>query len=286
MNSTQRLIKYCAMAFAIVLAVGIISGAANILFAVVDTVQGKQVGYFSNEKENPEQYDVLRSFEGVKSIDIDHAMGKVTIKAGASGFSVRANHVSKNFVAEVDKNGSLSVYDRGRNARFLWFDINGLSSANSDITIYVPSDFVADEVKIRSGAGSVTLDGIKSEYLYVEAGAGKIAASGIWAKKVKWEGGVGSSILEELYSQDAYFDCGVGTLEISGTLLGKTKIDCGVGKVTLDLKGSTEEYGYDVDSGIGKITLNGEKISGKHNSFAKNMLQVDGGIGMVEIKIH
>ena len=281
MSSLQRTIKYVAIAFAIVLAVSIIAGIANVAFSVMSAVSSNH----SNDKDNT-SLDISDSFTGVKSLDVNNSTGKLTIKTGET-FKVEAENVSKDFTAKVDNDGTLEVSDNNKDFEFLWFDFNGFNSPNSKITVYIPNDFVAKEAKINTGAGSVYIGGLKSEYLYVSTGAGSISGDDITAEEVKIEGGVGSISLQDVNFADGDFNCGVGSLNIDGVLSGKNKIDCGVGSVSLDLTGDVDNYDYDFDSGIGKIHLNGEKVSDdyKTDNDAANSIKVEGGVGDVSINI-
>jgi len=282
MNSTQRTIKYCAMAFAILLAVGIISGMASILFAVINVISGNskefRIGFSKNGTYNSSDYD--NKFTGVKSLKIDNSIGTLKICIGDE-FRVEANNVSKRFKAEVDESGRLSVTDQGDG--LFWFNIGGITHPNSKIIVYVPSDFAAKEVLISTGAGSTSIEGINTDYLYIDGGAGSISGTDIVARKVKLNGGVGSTIFNNVNFGESEFDCGVGKFEVSGKLLGETDVDGGVGEVTLDIAGEEEDYGYNADTGLGPIKWNSDKISGKNNSQAENLINVDGGVGPIYI---
>lgn len=280
MSSFQKTIKYVAIAFAIFLAVAIISGIGNAVFAVVSAITGG-VG---DKKNNT--IDFQQSFQNVQSLNIDNSTGKLIIKTGET-FRVEAEGVSKNFTAKLKSNGTLHISDDSNGIQLLWFSINGFGNPNSKITVYLPDDFVADEAKINTGAGSVSVEGLHAEYLYISAGAGNINGSNITAEEAKIEGGVGNISLEGVKLSDGDFDCGVGELSIEGVLTGKTKIDCGVGDVELDIKGDMEDYELEIDSGIGTVRLNGEKISGEYKSDhnAPNSIKVDGGLGNVKIDI-
>lgn len=288
MNSTQRAVKYCAMAFAIILAVGIISGMASVLFVVMNAVSGNtgtgkfNIGFGKSEKNVSMDYD--RTFTGVNSLNIENGIGSLNIKVGDE-FRVEAYNVSKKFEVKVDDNGRLNVSDHKGSFGILWFNLGGLTNPTANITVYVPSDFVAKEVLVDTGAGTTNLEGIHTDYLFVDGGAGSIHASDIRAKRIKWDGGVGTTSITNVYSEDSNFNCGVGKLSVSGKLLGETNLDCGIGEVILDMKGEEADYGYKVDTGIGKISLNNEKISGKNNTNARNLIKVDGGVGSVKITI-
>ncbi|HWT74060.1 MAG TPA: DUF4097 family beta strand repeat-containing protein [Mobilitalea sp.] len=282
MSSFQKTIKYIAIAFAVFLAVVIISVIANAAFAVVSAVSGGIEYSTKNEK----MVDFTENFTDVKSLNIENATGKLIIKTGDS-IKVEAENVTEDFVAKVNSNGTLTISDSQNKGHFLWFNINGFQDPNSVVTLYLPSDFVAKDTNINSGAGSVTVEGLHSGYLMISAGAGNISGDGVSAEKVKIDGGVGSVTLQNVNFSDADFNCGVGSLDIQGVLLGNNKIDCGVGGVDLDLTGNVDDYDLDINSGIGTIRLNGDKISDEYmsNKDAANSIKIDGGVGDVKIQI-
>ena len=286
MNSTQRTIKYCAMAFSILLAVGIISGMATILFSVINVINGnsKEFNFITHKNKTNKSMDYDKEFTNVKSLKIDNSIGSLEIRIGDE-FRVVAYNVTKKFIAEIDESGRLSVMDRGDNFKFLWFDFDGVTHPNSKIVVYVPSDFAAKEVLISTGAGNTSIEGINTDYLYIDGGAGSISGTDIVAKKVKLNSGVGSTTFNNVTFGESTFDCGVGKFEVSGKLFGETNVDCGVGEVKLDVAGEEGDYGYNVDTGVGPIKWNGHKISGKNNAQAENLIKVDGGVGPVYINI-
>lgn len=284
MSSFQKTIKYIAIAFAILLAVGIISGIANAAFAVVSAVVGG-IGYSEKEAEKGKT-DVTDTFTDVKSLDINNSTGKLMIKIGDT-FKVEAKDVSKNFKAEVQSDGTLKISENEKGIHFFWFDFDGFDNPNSKITLYLPEDFVAEEVNIDTGAGNVTIDRLQTDRLIISAGAGNITAQNLGASDFDLDGGVGNVTLDNVKITDADFECGVGNLSVEGILLGDTRIDCGVGNVNLDLAGNSNEYDLDVDSGVGTIRLNGEKISDNYkiDQNRENSIRIDGGVGDVRINM-
>lgn len=281
MSSLQKVIKYVAMAFAIMLAIGIITGMANAAITVVSLVSGN----IDSTNRSEQTVDVMTDFVGVKSLEINNSSGTFKILPGDT-FRVEASNVSKDFQAKVNSNGVLIIDDDND---FIFFDINinGFHHPNSKITLYLPDDFIAEKVQIDSGAGSVTIEELYTEYLHISAGAGNITGNNLSADEVKVDGGVGNIKLRDVRFEEADFNSGVGNLSIEGVLLGKTKIDCGVGEVELDLIGNINDYDIDVDSGVGTIRVNGEKLSDsdKIDNNADNSIKVDGGVGNVNIDL-
>jgi DUF4097 and DUF4098 domain-containing protein YvlB len=294
MNSFQRLIKYCAIAFAILLAIGIISFMVNVALTVVSFASGN--GFHSGRisRKNSIEFtskdidtiDFDETFTGVTGLDIDNSAGNLEIVAGDS-FRVEGTNVFEGFEAKKNDNGTLVVSDNESGFHFFGIRFNGFNSPNSKITVTVPADFVAEEVRIETGAGTVTLEELTTEYLYISAGAGNIKGSDLIADKVKLEGGVGSIDMENVTFKNASFECGVGNVSLSGVLLEENKFDCGVGEVILELQGKLSDYDLDIESGVGNIRVNGEKIEEiEHtNRFADHSIEVDGGVGGVRINI-
>jgi DUF4097 and DUF4098 domain-containing protein YvlB len=237
-------------------------------------------------RNNGKTVDYTNTFTDVTGLDINNSTGKLVIKPGTE-FKVEAEKVTDDFVAEVENNGTLRISDNDNNVHFLWFNFNGFNSPNSKITVYLPEGFVAEEALIETGAGSVTVEGLHTDYLMISAGAGSINGRDISANEVKIDGGVGSVSLNHINFNDSDLNCGVGSLNIEGVLTGKSKLDCGVGEVELHLTGNVEDYDFDVDSSIGTVRVNGNRVRDgyKTDNDAANSIKVDGGIGNVTIDI-
>lgn len=281
MSEVQKVIKYIATAFAILLAVGIITGIVSAAFAVVHTVSGGRISFRGRDEKT---IDFTDSFTDVKSLDINNSSGSLKIMVGET-FKVEAEKVPEGFEAKVTGSGKLVISDREEGIQFLWFNFGGFDNPNSKITLYVPADFIAKEAKIDNGAGSVSLEGLQAKELTISAGTGNITGSNLAADKVKIDGGVGNVTFSDVNFKDADFDCGVGDLNIDGVLLGKNEIDCGVGSVDLDLIGIEDNYDFNVDTGVGTVKINGKKVSGdrKTDKNADNSIKIDGGVGDVRI---
>jgi len=279
MNSMQKVIKYSAMAFAIMLAIGIITAIAGVTVTVISAVTG---GFSDSEDVK----DFSDSFTNVKSLDIKNSNGDLTIKVGDT-FKVEAENVKESFQATVTGNGTLKV-DTNNNA-WDWLNfMNWFGSDNSfqkaKITVYLPADFVAERTNVDTGAGRVTIESLNAEKLIINAGAGNIEGSNMTAENVEIDGGVGTVKFLNVSFYNSNMDCGVGNITVEGELLGDNMIDCGVGEVDLKLKGSEEDYNFDVDAGIGNVRINGDKVKNiKTNKGSDHSIKIDGGIGNVSI---
>lgn len=280
MNSFQRTIKYIAIGFAIFLAIVIISALVSTGVRIASFVSGELTPNHGNS------YEFTDVFKDVRSLEVSNSTGKLLILEGDT-FKVEAENVSENFQAKVSNNGTLKVSDDNNGINFLWFHSKGSKNPNTKITVYLPKEFSAEEIKLNTGAGNVKIEGVQTKYLQLKAGAGNTTGSNIIAEKVKIEGGVGNVNFENINFTDSDFDCGIGNLTVQGVLLGKNKFDAGVGDVNLYLIGDMDDYDIKVDAGVGNIRLNGERISREYrnNNNSSNSIDIDGGVGNVTIDI-
>jgi len=275
MSELQKVLKYCAMGFAAFLAFSIITGIITAVLAITGTFS-----VFGSTNT----VDVSHSFENVKSLSAEPGVGTFTIKVGESDkVEVVAENVSEKFSAEKSFSGELKIKDNWS----FWNLFNGNSNLNgkAKITIYIPKDFVAENIEIDAGAGNVNMESLTTKKLEINAGAGNIYGKNITANKVKMDGGVGEITLEQANLTDVDIESGVGNVNVQGGMYGRSKIDCGVGEVKLTLTGSTDDYDLKIEKGLGSVYINNEKYSDLNwnNSTASNSLDINGGVGDIEI---
>ena len=275
MSELQKVIKYCAMGFAAFLAFSIITGIITGILAFS--------GSFSTIG-SANTVNVTKSFEDVKSLSADNGIGTFTIKVGESDkVEVVAENVSENFKVEKSFSGNLEI----KSTFNFWNFFNGAGNQNKQakITIYIPKDFMAENIEINAGAGNVNIEALSTKKLKINAGAGNIYGKNITASEVKLDGGVGEITLEQVDLSKVDIDCGIGNVNLQGRMFGKCKIDCGVGEVKLNLQGSTDDYNLNIEKGLGSVYIDGEKYSDLNwnNTTASNSLDIDGGVGDIDI---
>ncbi len=274
MSEFQKVIKYCAMAFAAFLAFSIITGIVTAVLAVTGAI---------SDSSGKDTVDFNKSYENVSSLYIDHGIGTLNIRQGKSNeVEVDAKNV-EDINIDLSSSGELKI----RSKFNFWNFISGNRGIGerSVITIYVPDDFVADKVVLDAGAGNIHIEALITEKLDINAGAGNIKGSNISAGQVILDGGVGDITFDEVNFTDSDIDSGVGNITIEGSLYGKNEIDCGVGEVTLDLAQSTDDFNIRVEKGLGNVRINGEKFSDLNwdNMTAENSLDINGGVGNIDI---
>lgn len=282
MSSFQKAIKYSAIAFAIVLAIGIISSIVSVVVGVFSFITG---GFeLGKRNDNTEKFNRRYIYEDVRSLDIDISAGSLEILSGED-FLVEANDVTKDFSIDFSKNGTIRIREKYRGLRFLWFNYRINNSNNTNIKVYIPENYKLDITTIDAGVGKLYIEELNTRKLRVNAGAGEVDGYNIIADKVSIDGGVGDISMENVIFNDMDLNSGVGNVFLEGEFKGDNEIDCGVGELDIEIIGDADDYDINIDNGLGKVRLNGEQISREYrkNNNRSNSLDVDGGIGSIDI---
>lgn len=323
MNGVQKVIKYFAMAFAIFLAVCIFGAIITVVTGVATGIAG--VNYLTEDKDRinlSEQYSAedIKNF-GIKKIYVE-CDAEIVVKPG-DALSVEAFNVTKDYEIRCN-DGKICVIQDTPAINFVWnwFEV---ADAKEKVEITVPEDFAAEEVKINSGSGKVsvsgidadrmlmysgsgkvTMESIKSKYLHIDSGSGRVELIECYTEETKLETGSGSvtadeAVLGKLYlnsgsggvrmrnviSQNAKFDSGSGSVSYTGQLTGACEFETGSGSLTLSLEGQEEEYLVKANCGSGAFRINGQrKEDGVFGENVKGELVIDAGSGSVNIEFN
>lgn len=271
MTSVQRVIKYFAVALAVLIIFSIASGAMGALTLVTnlfsgDEIELQQTGSFLEGDIN----------SNVEIIDIEVNSVSVWIKSGDE-FRFETNNESIKSKITKEK---LSVSQKGIN----FLDSDG----NNSLIIYIPEDVKLQKLSISSAAGNVLLDSIVLEKLNLDLAAGELKINNCKStKKAEIDTGMGKAEIQNCILKNLDLDLGMGKLTMTSYILGKSEIDCGIGQADITLKGKAESYRINADKGIGALTVNGNSIADE-GSFGDgdNELNVDAGIGNVKIEFY
>lgn len=275
MYTAQRVIKYCAVAFAVLLICGIIS-------AIVTA--GMMLSYvFGGWESEPiatgttEVIDVSDiATQEVKSLHLDLKATSVVIVMGEE-FAVEADES----VITVSQ-GEKALYVQEKDFHFL----TDWGTRGKEMKITIPHDWTGlDTLRLNAGAGRVEIRDLTVKNLELELGAGKTELSNlVVTERTKINGGAGYLAVRESEFRDLDLDMGVGKVELGVKLAGNNQIDAGVGKLDLNLRGAPEGYRVKVEKGLGSITLNGKKMADDETwGDGKTTIDIDGGVGAIEI---
>lgn len=132
------------------------------------------------------------------------------------------------------------------------------------------------------------IDNLRANALKIELGAGELKAGRLEATdNAEIDGGAGSVTISGGCLNNADIDMGIGELNLTSELGGKSSIDYGVGETNLVLIGTDNDYKIELDKGIGEAWLDDRKMSDDSvYGEGKNVIEIDGGIGELNIKFN
>lgn len=265
MIKTQKIIKYCAIAFAIFLTINIISA---IMFGIISFRN-----IFSSNNDISGKIEKLNITNDIKFLDIEVANTNIIIKKGNT---LKAETNNK-YLKLKERNDKLIFEDKRNN-------IFGKNN-NTDLIIYIPTEQIFNEVSIENGAGRINVELINTQKLELELGAGKVEINNLTVtKELDINGGAGEVNIKKGNINNLNLDMGVGTLNLESIITGYSNIEAGIGDLNLKLTGDSNDYKIKVNKGIGNATLNGEKITNElYYGEGSNIINIDGGIGNINI---
>lgn len=268
MINTQRIIKYVAIGLALLLTVNIISA---IMYGIISI---GTVFTFNNDKDYiKEGLENIPVSENIEVLDIDIASSNITIKEGST-VKIETNN---KYIKTKENNHKLTITEEKHN----WLNINN----TSDLIIYLPLNYLFNNVSIENGAGKIDIESLNTERLNLDLGAGKVNINNLTVlKDTEIDGGAGEINITNGNLTNLDLDMGVGKLTLTATINENSKIDAGVGALDLNLIGTIDDYKIILDKGLGNATLDGEKM--KNSTYYGNgskLIDIDGGIGAIKI---
>lgn len=266
MTQAQKVIKYLAIALAILLIAGIAISVLRVILLF---------GGFANTGSVVlDEAQAWTFHETIDSLKVDVAAVDLTIQQG-DAFSVET---TGRYVTCEQKGGTLTVKETRRG----WFG----TSRTGSLTITIPAGQSLNKADISTGAGIVKLDLLQADTLELELGAGEVTLNGLdIARRTDIDGGAGKITVQDCRLTGLDLDMGVGELTLTAALLGESDMDLGIGAADLTLTGSAEDYRIRINKGLGSVKLDGENM--KENTFygnGANRLELDGGVGDVSIR--
>lgn len=324
MNGLQKVIKYCAMAFAIFLTVVILG---SIITAVVGVTTGI-AGVNALTREDKERISLSEeySLEEAKLLDITSILvdcnAEITVERGEV-LSIKAFDVTNEYEIR-QANGKFSiVQDRPDfNINFVWFDD---VVVQEKVVVTIPEELCPEQIAIESGSGAVsvtevaaenltidsgsgrvTIDKAEADRLLVDSGSGRVALTNATFKntelytgsggisvedselgELRLDSGSGTVRMERVVATDANVDTGSGKVSYAGVLTGTCEFETGSGALTISLDGQEEDYRVKAECGSGTFRINGKKVDdGSYGSNVKGELLIDSGSGSVNVEFN
>lgn len=267
MTTVQKIIKYCALAFAAFLIITILSGivsAIGIVGRIIDKNDNQPTTYAVGESQ---------TFDSISSLEMDIESAYAYIKIGDEFM--------------VDGNGENLSVTQEENTLIIEEDSDWFNKVEYDnyVTVFIPKDAVLDKVEISTGAGVIEIENLQANNLDMELGAGKATINQITVyNRAEIEGGAGKIEVKSSDLANLSMDIGAGSASVVANVTGNSNFDVGVGKLDLDLMGSEADYTIEVSKGIGDITVGDVSASdGTIIGTGPNKIDLDGGIGKINV---
>lgn len=266
MTKTQKIVKYCAIGLAILLALSILG---SILGAI-----GFFGGLLTGEEIVGETKTYSVSSE-IRALSMDLKAANLTIQTG-DAFLLESN--LKNLKVE-ESNGKLSLIDQTKNGISFGNDLR-----NAVLTLTIPEGTTFESVRLSAGAGKVTIDTLSADLLSFSLGAGDVSVKSLnAAKSAEIDGGAGRITIAQGALHNLDLDMGMGQLNLTSLLTGNNEINAGVGEMNLTVLGNRNDYKLDLEKGIGEFSLDGKSISELEDKNGLHSLSIEGGVGAAHL---
>ena len=248
MTTTQKIIKYLAIAFALFLVISIFSIIFGLSREIISSINSDK----KDSKLLEEYTTISNNVNNIESFKIDISNDDIEIKEGEK-FEVKTNDPDVKFYHEN------SIVKIKSDKTFSWHLSN---SSRGTIIIYLPNEFNISELDLNLGAGKIDIDKIFVETLLMDLGAGTMTAKEINVyEKATINGGAGNINIYSGTINNLNLKLGAGNASIQSDLTGSNTLTTGVGKLNLGLSRSKDNYKFDISKGLGNIILNDFDVS-------------------------
>ena len=248
MTTTQKIIKYLAIAFALFLVISIFSIIFGLSREIISSINSDK----KDSKLLEEYTTISNNVNNIESFKIDISNDNIEIKEGEK-FEVKTNDPDVKFYHE---NSKVKIKT---DKTFSWHLSN---SSRGTIIIYLPNEFNITELDLNLGAGKIDIDKIFVETLLMDLGAGTMTAKEINVyEKATINGGAGNINIYSGTINNLNLKLGAGNASIQSDLTGSNTLTTGVGKLNLGLSRSKDNYKFDISKGLGNIILNDFDVS-------------------------
>ena len=175
--------------------------------------------------------------------------------------------------------------------------IRGTSKANSNsegnlsgsISLYIPAGYSFDNVTLDLGAGSLSVEELRTDNLEANVGAGKMDFTRLNADQATLDCGAGQLIVEELNSRVVEISVGMGSVRLTGDVTESLTGECSMGELKLTLAGAQTDFNYDLSCGMGEMKVGENSYNGmanekQINNRAVKDMQLECAMGSVKVE--
>ena len=265
MKPWQKTVRYCAIAFAIVIMVNIVFwglSLVGLMFGVASPGTSDEATVYSFNAD------------GIENLEIEVSAARFTFDTSNGDKIIVKSNIEKLTAKEDGKTVKIKEKQRA------------FAVADSDafIDVTVPLDFAFKTVEIFGGAGMISINGLNAEKLDLDLGAGDTSIDRLKiTKKADIDGGAGNLTFTRTEITGLDLDMGVGFLSMNCVLNGENSISLGVGETVLGFYDEKEKYYFDVENGIGEIEFHGTDDTNFERNGQKTTVKIEGGIGKISV---
>ena len=160
MTTGQKIIKYCAMTFALFLILNILNGICSAVFCVAGLTGKNNSEYM---KKGAKEYVIE---EDVTELKIDLSVAELEIKTGDE-LKVETNH--RYIQCRVD-DGCLVIQEK---RPFL-----GMNAKGMNVCLTIPESMVWESIDMDAGIGDVTIEDVSLNNADIDIGIGELDLTG------------------------------------------------------------------------------------------------------------
>lgn len=269
MTDIQRIIKYLAIAFAVVLVVSIVSG----ILGAIGLLGG--VTAWLNDRDGKGTVDAVDTFYGpfsdeITRLDMEIGAADIRILPGRE-FRVETDNP---YITVKESDGRLILREKSH--------VGSLES--SKLLLYIPDGKTFDRADIEVGAASLYCESLQCGRLEMSIGAGKGEFGWVSVEDVcEMEVGAGELVIGDGRFDRLDLEVGVGSAVVTAGYIQTGALDAGIGSIELTLMQDRTQYTIRCEDGIGNVWVDGRTMSGGQEGTGDERLDVSCGIGQVRI---
>ncbi len=208
----------------------------------------------------------------ITELEIKISAGEIKIELGDE-FSLTSN---LKYLSMTERAGRIVIEETEKNLK----DYNG-----AFLTIYIPRDLTFASLDIDTGAGTFYAARLSADEVDFDFGAGDVNIVELNAnREAEIEGGAGKIVIGGGRLADLKLFMGVGELDLTSEMTGGAELNLGVGEVNITMLGGENSYTVEMNKGIGSLTYNGENVSGGRFGNGDRYIEINGGVGSVNIQ--
>ncbi len=270
MKPWQTLVKYGAIAFAVILIVNIAVWSLTAIGFIFGLSS-------SGTTDEPKVTEIA---ESVDKLDIELSAASLTISTAYVDHITVTTNLKDLTVKE--NNGKLTVKEKQK--------IFNVTHTDAYVEIVLPlieqgCEVFSPQLKdvdIEMGGGILDIMGLNADEFELALGAGEANLRFLYIKKADIEGGAGDLSISGGEYSELDLEMGVGELEMV-TVLSRAEVNVGIGNADITLLGNKDDYKLVLAKGIGGITVDGENVGNSTVGNGECKVKVNGGIGDIKI---